>query len=98
MCQVIVAIAVKILDDDRPSNTIPAFNSQAAESFITNISIVVPLSPFSDLSTWLQNLQPQPTYEFDDEPIITKEVIQVIKNNRSSSSPSPIDQVPYRVL
>ena len=45
---------------------------------------------------WLSE-PPLPSTAFNDEPI-ANEISVVIKHTKSSSSPSPIDQVSYRVL
>ena len=71
--------------------TLPQPSTPRQQKGSSQIPIVVPPNPFSALSG-SQCLQ------FDNESIATEEVLRVIKNTRSSSSPSPIDQVSYRVL
>ena len=78
--------AAKILDDDRPTNTTPAFSSQTAESFFKNVYSSAPKA--FQRPEWLPD-PPAPAYEFDDELMVPEEVLRVIKNTRSSSSPSP---------
>ena len=56
--------AAKILDDDRPTNTTPAFSSQTAESFFKNVYSSAPKA--FQHPEWLPD-PPAPTYEFDDE-------------------------------
>ena len=87
--------AAKILDDEGSNNVTPAFNSQTAETFFTNTYSSNTKS--FQRPEWLPE-PPAPANVFDEEPIVTLEVLQVIKNTRSSSPPSPIDQVSYRVL
>ena len=70
-------------------------SSQTAESFFKNVYSSAP--KVFQCSEWLTD-PPAPAYEFDDELTVPEEVLHVLKNTRSSSSPSPIDQVSYRVL
>ena len=87
--------AAKILDDEGASNISPAFSSQEAEAFFYNT--------YSGSTTSFQCPEwlPKPAFPgcgFDEDPIATHEVQQVIRHTRSSSSPNPIDQISYRVL
>ena len=70
-------------------------SSQTAESFFKNVYSSFPKA--FQRPEWLTD-PPAPAYEFDDELIVPEEVLHVIKNTKSLSSPSPIDQVTYRVL
>lgn len=80
-------------EDD--SSAIRCFDQLSAESYFTK---VYDSSPHSYTKRdWLP--QPSPlTTSFNEDPISQTEVEAVIKHSRSSSSPSPLDQVSYKVL
>ena len=80
-------------EDDSP--TIPCFNQESAESFFTEVYDSHPRS--YTRPAWLP--QPSPvTTPFNEDPISQREVEDVIRRSRSSSSPSPLDLISYNVL
>ena len=87
--------AAKILDDEHSNNVGPAFTSQTAETFFKDIYSSNPRT--FQRPDWLPE-PPPPTSEFNDIPIANEEISVVIKHTKTSSSPSPIDQVSYQVL
>ena len=86
--------AAKIRDNEHSSNVNPAFTSQTAETFFKDIYSSNPRT--FQCPDWLRE-PPPPTNEFNNVPI-ANEISVVIKHTKSSSSPSPIDQVSYQVL
>ena len=86
--------AAQLLDGNK-LNVSPAFNVKEAESFFrqsyrsTSREFVRP--------SWL-SIPPSPATEFNDNPILHKEVQQAIVNSRSNSTPSPRDQISYAIL
>ena len=80
-------------DDDSP--TIPCFDHKSAESYFTK---VYDSSPHSyTRPDWLP-IPPTATTQFNEDPISQREVEEIIKQSKSSSSPSPLDHVSYKVL
>ena len=86
--------AAKIFDgeDETPE---PAFSAEDAESFFKEVYSTSP-RPFQRPS-WLPEAN-SPHCAFNDDPITTSEISGVIKRINSSSSPSPIDRVSYRLF
>ena len=85
--------AAQILDGDEASGS-PTFTADEAESFFREVydeprEFVRP--------EWLP-VPPSPTATFNEDPITTQELKRVISQTKSSSTPSPRDQIPYTVL
>ena len=80
-------------EDD--SSTLPSFDHQSAESYFTKV--YNSSSHSYTKPDWLPQ-PPSASTPFKEDPISQSEVEEVIKYSRSSSSPSPLDQVSYQVL
>ena len=87
--------ARKILEDDDCASIQPTFGKEEAESFFTSTYSASPRS-FTRPS-WMPQ-PPSPTVPTVTCEFTVEEVKGVISKSRSSSSPSPVDQIPYTVL
>jgi len=88
--------STSLLDrEDNPSDTQPACSAEDAQLFFNEVYS-------SQQHTFTQPqwipAAPDPKQPFQCEEIQRKEVERAIRKARAGSSPSPIDQVPYRVL
>ena len=84
-----------LLDDNTFANISPAFSEQTAISYFT--STYSGTDHEYTTPAWLPQPAP-PSYPFDDCPISTQEIFFNIRKSRSSSSPSPLDQLPYAIF
>ena len=86
--------AAQLLDEDEASAK-PTFTACKAEEFFRNVyscetrEFVRP--------NWLP-AQPPPSFTFNEDSISIEELQRVISQTKSSSTPSPRDQIPYVVL
>ena len=88
--------STSLLDgEDNSSDTQPACSAEDAQSFFNEV-----YSSQQHIFTQPQWIPaaPDPKQPFQCEEIQRKEVERAIRKARAGSSPSPIDQVPYRVL
>ena len=81
--------------DGREESPEPAFSADKAESYFREVYSSSPRE-FARPS-WLPASKP-PDCAFNDSPITLSEISDTIKRSESSSSPSPIDRVSYRIL
>ena len=86
--------AAKILDD-RENSPEPTFTAENAESYFREVYSSSPRE--YTRPPWLPATKP-PHCAFNDAPITTSEISEVIKRSRSTSSPSPMDRVSYKIL
>ena len=84
-----------LLDDNTFATISPAFSEQSATSYFT--STYSGTDHEYTTPAWLPQPAP-PSYPFDDCPISTEEIFFNIHKSRSSSSPSPLDQLPYAIF
>lgn len=87
--------ASKILDSKASSDAHPTFSVEDAERFFSDTYNPSP-KRFS-WPPWLPT-PTEPKDHFDCDPIRPDEVILVIKHAKASSSPSPFNAIPYRIL
>ena len=86
--------ASQLFSEDN-SSTAPGFDQESAESFFAEV--YDSSSRSYTRPPWLP--QPPPaTTTFNEDPISTREIEEVIRHSRSSSSPSPLDCILYKVL
>ena len=86
--------AAQILDGDEASAS-PTFTADEAESFFQEVYSCEPREFV--WPEWLP-VPPSPTTTFNEDPITTQKLQRVISQTKSSSTPSPRDQIPYAVL
>ena len=86
--------AAQILDGDEASAS-PTFTADEAKSFFQEVYSCEPREFVRP--EWLP-VPPSPTTTFNEDPITTQELQRVISQTKSSSTPSPQDQIPYAVL
>lgn len=86
--------AAQILDgkDESPE---PAFSAGVAEAFFKKVYSTAP--ELFQHPSWLPE-SGSPECDFNDDPITISEISGVIKRINSSSSPSPIDRVSYKIF
>ena len=85
----------KILDDESFTAIQPTFSKQEAESYFTNTYASMPKSFTSP--SWMPEA-PSPTIPLVTCEFTEEEVENVIARSKSTSTPSPLDQIPYIVL
>ena len=85
----------QLLDDNCGSNTDPQFSKSDAESYFREIYSSGPRN-FAH-PEWLPSPS-LPQHEFNCEDISLDEVRRVIKRSKSSSTPSPHDQISYNIF
>ena len=87
--------AKDLLDDNDAAKVTPQFSRDTAHQFFTSTYQSQPRE-FTK-PAWM--LEPKtPSFEFDIGEISSEEIATVIKRAKASSSPSPFDQIPYRVF
>ena len=87
--------AKSVLDDDSHTGIAPSFSRETAEDFFKSTYSATPKS--FDQPDWMPDAPP-PTVPFPKGEIMSEEVQRVIRRCKASSTPSPVDQVQYRVL
>ena len=87
--------AQSLLDDESASRTEPAFTSTQAHAYFTS---TYQSSPHEYLKPDWMPAPPTPMYPLNEEPINRSEIQSTIQHTRLNSSPSPFDQVSYRIL
>ena len=87
--------AKSVLDEDGHTNIPPTFTRETAEGHFKSTYSATAKS-FSQPS-WMPDV-PIPSVPFVEEAITSEEVQQVIRKCKASSTPSPVDQMPYRVF
>ena len=86
-----------LLDNDEASQISPQFGEDEALRYFQSVYQSTPKS--FETPQWMPPSKPPPEeFEFDTEPISMEEIERAIKNSRSSSSPSPLDQIPYVIF
>ena len=96
MSSELLAFRKDLLDGNSVSNTSPSFRAISAQDFFSSQFLSQP-HKFS-LPSWMPP-PADPKYEMPClDPISTDELLAAIKRSRSSSAPSPLDQVPYRIF
>ena len=80
-------------EDD--STTAPGFDQKSAESYFAEVYSSTPTS--YTRPPWLPKASPVST-TFNEGPITEQELNEAISHSSSSSTPSPLDQVSYKVL
>ena len=89
------AFAKKILNDDSHTSIQPSFSKHEAKSFFTSTCSAT--SKTFSLPSWMPEPSspkiPMVTSEFTEE-----EVSHIIAKSKATSTPSPVDQIPYLVL
>lgn len=86
--------AAKLLDGEEESPE-PAFSAEEAESFFTEVYSSA--RRVFQRPEWLPPTN-TPINAFNDDPISTSEVTAVLKRVSSSSAPSPIDRISYKIF
>ena len=87
--------ARRILDEDNYASIKPSFCKEQAEEYFSRAYSTTPKS-FSH-PDWMPNC-PQPSTPMITAPFTEEEVSEVISGLKSSSAPSPADQIPYTVI
>ena len=88
--------ASHILDkDDSDSFVHPSFDADTAEKYFKEIYNSPNHHYFKP--SWLPSTA-APHMSFDSDNIQLEEIISAINHSRSSSAPSPLDQIPYQIL
>ena len=87
--------AKELLDDKSSSQVVPSFTEAQASSYFREIYHAGPRN--FDRPDWLPAANP-PEVELDCEEFVLEEVKIAIKRSKSSSTPSPIDQISYQVF
>ena len=85
----------ELLNDNVASKVIPQFSADEAFNFFHSTYQSTALT--FTRPAWMPCSQP-PSVEFDIEEIYPSEVEAVIKHAKATSSPSPFDQISYKVL
>ena len=83
------------LDDSTASKATPEFSEEEAFQFFHSTYQSTPRS--FEKPTWMPTPK-LPTTEFEGDLILPEEVQRVINRSKSSSSPSPFDQIPYQIF
>ena len=86
--------ARKILDEENYTSIQPSFGQEQAEEYFSRVYSTTPKS-FSH-PEWMPEC-PQPSVPMTTAPF-TEEVRGVISSLKSSSAPSPADQIPYAII
>ena len=87
--------AKNLLDDEEATKVTPQSTEESARQFFS--STYRSRNRFFDKPAWMHTPKP-PTFEFDTGEISLDEIRAVIKHSKASSSPSPFDQIPYKVF
>ena len=87
--------AKDLLDDNSASRINPQFSKDQATNYFSDTYSLNP--QIFNRPTWMPT-PPLPSYPFMDDPNMRQEIEHAIKNARSSSSPSPHDQISYTIL
>ena len=88
-------LAKDLLDDNSASRINPQFSKDQATNYFSDTYSSNPQT--FNHPTWMPT-PPLPSYPFMNDPIMRQEIEHAIKNARSSSSPSPHDQISYTIL
>ena len=87
---------VKHLFDDNTTKIInPAFTEDKAFPFFKSVYSSHPMS--FHRPPWMPSAK-APVFNFDESPFSIEEISGTIKRSNASSTPSPLDQIPYRIL
>ena len=90
------SFAKEVLDGDGARGEIePTFDADTAHNFFQEVYSSEPRE--FQQPQWLPTTLP-PVHPFDESPVSMMELEQVIKRVRVRSSPSPLDQVTYKVI
>ena len=89
------AFAKKILNDDGHTSIQPSFSKHEAESFFT--STYSATAKTFNRPSWMPE-PPSPTIAMDTSEFTEEEVRHIITKSKATSTPSPVDQIPYLVL
>ena len=87
--------ARKILDEDNYTSIQPSFGQEQAEEYFSCVYSTTPKT-FSH-PEWMPEC-PQPSVPITTAPFTEEEVRGVISSLKSSSAPSPADQIPYAII
>ena len=87
--------ARNILNEESYTSIEPAFSQQEAYTYFTNVYSASHES-FTTPS-WMPE-PPAPSVDLDTRAFSAEEIAYTISRSKSSSSPSPVDQIPYIVL
>ena len=87
--------AKDLLDDNNAARIVPQFPRETAQDHFTSTYQSQPREYVKP--SWMP-LPKLPTSEFDTAEISLEEISRVIRKCKTSSSPSPLDQVPYKVF
>ena len=89
--------AKALLDEDGHTSIQPTFTCETAETFFTSTYSNTNTNKSFDQPAWMPDV-PSPSSPFPEEEITEEELLQVIKKCKASSTPSPIDQMHYRIF
>ena len=87
--------AKKILNDENYTSIEPTFDNRDAEDYFTEVYSSVPKT--FDKPSWMPEA-PAPSVQMDTAAFTVEEVTLVLSRSKSTSCPSPLDQIPYLVL
>ena len=87
--------ARKVLEDENYTSTQPSFSKQRAEEYFSRVYSTTPRT--FNRPEWMPAC-PSPTTPMCTDPFTEEELKTVISGLKSSSAPSPADQIPYSVF
>ncbi len=87
--------AKSLLDDNTTSQVNPEFSAESARAYFSEVYKSSACS--FEAPSWMP-LPPPPREQMSIEPITAEELTNAIRRSKSSSSPSPIDQLPYMLF
>ena len=87
--------ARRVLDDECFTAIKPSFTKEQAEEFFSRVYSTSPKT--FERPSWMPECPP-PTIEMTTAPFTEEEIWNVISKLKSSSSPSPADQIPYSIF
>ena len=84
-----------MLDDNNAARIVPQFPKETAQDYFTSTYKSHPREFVKP--SWMP--EPKlPSFDFDTDEISLEEISRVIRRCKASSSPSPLDQIPYKVF
>ena len=86
-----------LLDEDGHTSIPPTFTRETAETFFASTYSNTDTNKSFNQPAWMPDV-PLPNSPFPEEEITKEELHQVIKKCKASSTPSPIDQMHYRIF
>ena len=86
-----------LLDEDGHTSIPPTFSRETADTFFASTYSNTDTNKSFNQPAWMPDV-PLPNSPFPEEEITKEELHQVIKKCKASSTPSPIDQMHYRIF